>query len=262
MQKQLPWNSPSEPLSFEEQERELARRINLREGKVNDCTICLGKRLLYRFDETTQTMVARPCDCLKKKQIEKELQNSGLSPEMRNIGFGDYRVEASWQQQIFQTAQAYAQNPVGWFFIGGQSGSGKTLICTAILTYILGQGTPCKYMLWRDVCNKLKGYQNTERFAKEMDFWKETKVLYIDDLFKVQMGRQPSGGDVNLAFELLNYRYLHQLPTIISTEHTMNQLIAIDEALAGRINQRSQGNRFVISPDSNKNYRLKGIVEL
>lgn len=262
MQNQLPWSSPVERLSFEEQERELARRINRREGKVNDCPFCLGKRLLYRFDEVTQTMVARPCDCLKKKQIEKELQNSGLSSDMKHISFAEYRVESPWQQQIKQTALEYAQQPKGWFFIGGQSGSGKTLICTAILTHILGQGTPCKYMLWRDECNKLKAYQNSERFAKEMEKWKEAKVLYIDDLFKVQMGRQPSGGDVNLAFELLNYRYLHQLPTIISTEHTMNQLIAIDEALAGRINQRSQSNRFVISPDSNKNYRLKGVVEL
>lgn len=48
--------------------------------------------------------------------------------------------------------------------------------------------------------------------------------------------------DINLAFELINHRYLDSTKsTIISSERTMEELMSIDEALGGRIYEKSRG---------------------
>ena len=77
---------------------------------------------------------------------------------------------------------------------------------------------------------------------------KTAPVLYIDDLFKG--AERPTQGDLNIAFELLNYRYNDErLYTIISTEKLLDELIAIDEAIGSRIAERSKGHRVQINRD-------------
>jgi DNA replication protein DnaC len=87
-------------------------------------------------------------------------------------------------------------------------------------------------------------------------------VLYIDDLFKPVQDdtgerRQPNPGDIRLAFELLNFRYIHRdLITIISSEWTIDELQDIDPAIGGRVYQRSKDYCLTISREEYKNYRL------
>ena len=100
--------------------------------------------------------------------------------------------------------------------------------------------------------------------------FKTAEVLYIDDLFKTGKGRgeeeqRPTVGDINAAFELLNYRYNNpQLITIISSECRATDILDIDEAVGGRIVERTirHGYGINVKPDRSKNYRLKGAIEL
>ena len=79
-----------------------------------------------------------------------------------------------------------------------------------------------------------------------IDRFKKAEVLYIDDLFKT--GRNPDGSepkptaaDINAAFEIINYRYNNPaLLTIISSELNEDELLDIDEAVGGRIFERSK----------------------
>ena len=83
-----------------------------------------------------------------------------------------------------------------------------------------------------------------------MDELKNADVLYIDDFLKGKV----RDADFNLAFELLNYRYTQPSKrTIISTELDLPALRKIDEALARRIIERSEGYRRR-SPDRNYSY--------
>ena len=69
------------------------------------------------------------------------------------------------------------------------------------------------------------------------------KVLYIDDMYKTGKGQQPTVGDVNLAFEIINARYNDTgKVTIISSERTVEEMLDIDEAVGSRIYERSKGN--------------------
>jgi DNA replication protein DnaC len=93
---------------------------------------------------------------------------------------------------------------------------------------------------------------------------KAVQVLYIDDLFKPVyddrgVRRQPSPGDISLAFEIINSRYIAGPSgvTIISSEWTMDELQRIDPATAGRIFQKAQDYCISITPGKGRNYRLR-----
>ena len=74
--------------------------------------------------------------------------------------------------------------------------------------------------------------------------------------------QKPTMADINIAFELLNYRSINNLQTIISSEFTIAELLEIDQALAGRIVENANPMPLVILPDIKKNYRLKKVGEI
>ena len=140
--------------------------------------------------------------------------------------------------------------------MGGQVGSGKTHLGTAILGCLIKKHS-VKYMLWRDETMRIKANVNDDieyqGFVKPL---KTVSVLYIDDFFKTEV-KQPSPADVRFAFELLNYRYVNKLRTIISSELLIEDILDIDEAVGSRIYQMSKENYIRIGYDKNKNWRLK-----
>ena len=149
------------------------------------------------------------------------------------------------------------------------SGCGKTHICTAICREFLLHESEVVYMLWRDDIVRIKAaITDSEEYSGEIQRYKQAETLYIDDLFKTGRGQDDSGmqkptaADINVAFEILNYRYNNKLPTIISSECTMSELLKIDEAIAGRIVECASPMVLAVRPDKGKNYRLKKAVEL
>lgn len=89
-------------------------------------------------------------------------------------------------------------------------------------------------------------------------FWTSTR-MYIDDLFK--SGDQPTAADINYAFEIINFRYNNpKLLTIISAELTEGELLDVDEAIGGRIYERSNAITNRIS--RSRNYRMRKAVSI
>lgn len=122
-------------------------------------------------------------------------------------------------------------------------------------------------MLWRDDIVKIKGaVTDSEEYSRIIDQFKTVDVLYIDDLFKTGKAadnsvQKPTGADINVAFEIINYRYNNpSLLTIISSELTEDELIDIDEAIGGRIYERAKA--FTIGKSRDRNYRIKKAVTL
>ena len=214
----------------------------------------------------------QPCKCMKVRGAINRLARSGLQAVVKKYTFDLYETPNPWQAKMKEAAIRFTKDPERrWFFVGGQSGAGKSHLCTAIAIQLLRGGQAVKYMLWRDEITRLKAQVNDSAlYDAAMRELKETDVLYIDDLFKTgkdELGRPkaPTAADVNAAFEILNYRYNNPaLTTIISTERTISELADIDEAIAGRIAELSKRGGYClnIAHDSAKNYRLNGITEL
>lgn len=236
--------------------------MNALEGKLPDydCKKCKNKGVIYYEDEEGYEM-SRECECMKIRWSVKRIRESGMKDILNKYTFDAYKAETEWQKYVKSKATEFVKIGKGCLFIGGQVGCGKTHICTAIVGQLIKQGNEARYMQWRDDVVKLKQNANTEEYNRLIEPFKSVKVLYIDDLFKVKKGEQPTPADVNIAFEILNHRYLNDgYITIISSEKTGKELIEIDEAVGSRIVEMS-GDYFInIGHDTKKNYRLRGIM--
>ena len=238
-------------------------RMNAIEGDLEgqDCRKCRNKGVIYFMQDGCE--VAMKCECLKARESRRRLKASGLEKLIERYRLDNFQCFKPWQEAMRRKAEAFlAEGGDSWFFAGGQPGIGKTHLCTAIAGELLSRGNQVIYMLWRDESVKLKANVNESEYQKSAGLLKNCEVLYIDDLFKTQYDefsgkpKPPTVGDVNLAFEILNYRYNNRLKTIISSEHTIDGLIRIDEAAGSRIYEMSKKFCVSFSRDPSKNQRM------
>ena len=239
-----------------------------------DCPVCLNRGYVMAIVEDEDgefTAKSIRCECMNTRQSISRLERSGLKDVTKLYTFKKFQTDAVWQERVKQTAMDYVKAVMdgepSWFFIGGQSGCGKTHICSAIAVQFIKNHMDTRYMIWRDEMRELKAVVNTPEYTEKLDALKRVKVLYIDDFFKArrdQYGRvNPTDSDAGIAFELLNHRYNDRdLLTIISSELTLEEIADIDEATAGRIAQKSKGYCLTVAADRSKNYRLRGVVTL
>lgn len=217
-------------------------------GNVN-CPKCGNKGYVYETKDGISR--AWPCSCMKQRRSLRALKNSGMADMMTRYSFSTYLTDTQERLQVRKNAQHYAEAGEGWYFIYGQSGSGKTHICASICNELFERGAELKYITWRDEATRLKSIINTDEYSREMQKLKTVMVLYIDDLFKGKV----TEADINLAFELLNARYNDsELRTIISSEFSLGEIMELDEAIGGRIYERAR-DYTVKAPK--ENWRLK-----
>ena len=234
-----------------------------------DCKLCKNKGFIAKVVENNgmYSHCFVDCKCVEIRNSIMRMKRSGLKDIIKDYTFDKFEDTEPWQKTLKSAAMEYAKDTEGWLFLGGQSGCGKTHLCTATCREFLLSGRSVQYMLWRDDVTKLKSaVTDSEEYTKLIDRYKNADVLYIDDLFKtgkVDSGFQkPTGADINVAFEILNYRYNNpSLITIISSELSEDELLDIDEATGGRIYERAK-KAFSIAADRKKNYRIKGAVTL
>lgn len=217
--------------------------------KGYDCAICKNKGMVAELIDGQDYY--KPCSCMSIRRIGNLKRDSGIENLLERYTFENFKESEKWQSDLLTKAKKYIKTG-GWFFIGGQVGSGKTHICTAIIKELLNKGVPCKYMLWRNEASRLKANINDDIYSDMIKPLIETRVLYIDDFFKGGVTQ----GDINLAFEILNDRYNSGLATIISSEKTINEILGIDEAIGSRIVERAK--EFITNIEKKDNYRLKG----
>lgn len=193
------------------------------------------------------------------------MKDSGLEKQIKEKTFEKFKATEDWQKTALATAQDYAQSPVGWLLLCGQPGCGKTHLCTAVCRKLLLDGREVYYIPWREESARIKG-MNAERRENAVQKLQQVDVLYLDDLFKVGQAAdgstRPTAADINLACEILNTRYNNKLPTILSTEKSLGELLNIDEAMGSRIKEMSREHNAVIAKKAGRNYRLRGMAEI
>lgn len=237
---------------------------NSRRGYLDDgfnCLKCRDKGVIYgksslRGDLVTEAVCE--CECMNKRRIVRLLNNSKLN--LRKYRLDGYHHSEKWQQSIYDGATSFLEGVFGSsFFIGGQSGCGKTFICSAIcIELVKRQSRKIEYMLWKEDSTYLKQIINDPKeYQPELDRFQKVEVLYIDDFFKTGKNESPTTADVQLAFTILDYRYRNNMPTLISSEFTLGRINQIDAAIAGRIKEMCGDYTYSIKEDSKKNYRMR-----
>lgn len=264
-----------EKMSPKDYEQYKVDGLNATEGNRHEedgyhCNVCRNKGYIIKlveYEDGSFHQVCTDCKCAEVRNSIMRMKRSGLKDIIKDYTFDKFQDDEPWQKSIKSAAMEYAKNPEGWFFLGGQSGAGKTHLCTAICREFLLSGRRVRYMLWRDDIVKIKGaVTDSEEYSKMIDEFKRVDVLYIDDLFKTgkavdNSAQRPTNADINVAFEIINYRYNNPgLLTIISSELSEDELLDIDEAIGGRIYELAKS--ITIGKSRDRNYRIKKAVTI
>ncbi len=230
---------------------------NAEPGNLTGCDCPLCKNRGYTTEIKQGVLVSVGCPCMAKRRSLRCIERSGMKELLDTYTFASFKTDEPWQAEMKRRAEDFLKNGAGrWFAAMGSVGAGKTHICTAICGELLSEGREVRYMLWRDESVKIKAaVSNVDEYNSLIEPLKTAPILYIDDLFKTQKGGPITQADVNLAFELLNFRYCNKkLTTIISSEKTIDEIMGIDEAVGSRIYERCKG--YYLKLTGNKNRRL------
>lgn len=239
------------------------RGLNSEQGQLNErdgynCEACMNRGCFYEVGED-DFIDARWCECMKKRKSIEKMQKSGAYELLQRCGTDNFNVTAEWQRVILSATEKYISNSDGaWFFAGGQTGAGKTHLCTAAFSSFFDKGLSGVYVMWRQEARRFvrSGFAEAEAVDERIDELSSVDVLYIDDLFKTSGEACPRQQEVEFAFEIINARYNKNLPTIISSEYDLPRLAEIDEAIAGRIKEKCREFVLTIPKSIEKNQRL------
>lgn len=232
--------------------------LNLEDGI--ECEECKNKGMITYIKETDGRLYeySKECSCMKRRKIFNRARKSGLG-EYLNKRSNDYIATQDWQVENKKLMIEYCTKETDsetWFIALGQSGSGKTLLCSIIANHLLfNLGKAVMYITWTDFISKLKRdmmSDGTKLVSSYLEEVKNAEVLFIDELLK-----KYTETDLKYIIEIINYRYTNNLKTIITSERNIDNLLDIDEATFGRVIEKAQ--HFVINTpkDRTKNYRLR-----
>lgn len=188
-------------------------------------------------------------------------RNSGINTENLDKSFSNFDEWNDKSKELKEKATNYylefdkiRKDRRNSILLCGNPGSGKTHIALAIANNMLKKKKlRVVYMPYRDIITKIKQNMiDEEYYRKTLSKYQLAEVLLIDDLFKGKINET----DINIMFEIVNYRYLNNLPLIISTEFTVDRLLDFDEAIGSRIFEMSK-NYLVEIEGKENNYRLR-----
>ena len=185
---------------------------------------------------------ATPCDCVRAETAETRLARlqrySSLGPLTRltfdNLiehGRSTNPRDRDLFRGLVRDARAFAEEPQGWMLVHGSSGAGKTHVAAAIANRCIEKGQPALFVVVPDLLDHLRASYKPDSemgFDALLEQVRAAPVLILDDL-----GTQSSTAWAQeKLFQILNHRYNAQLPTVVTTNLSIDRL---DERLRMRL---------------------------
>ncbi len=138
-------------------------------------------------------------------------------------GRSGYAVSQERFEAAYQAAKEFAKEPKGWLVLTGPSGCGKTHLAAAIANEHISHGHPAFFITAADLLHHLRSAFNPDSeiaYDRLFDQVRNTPLLVLDDL-----GIQTSTPWAKEKMDqLLNHRFSHELPTVITTSTQPEQL--------------------------------------
>jgi len=221
--------------------------------KCNDST--------FRNIEENGRLFSIHCECKETYEIRRRWERSGYSEVLKEKTLANYLVEGKAKpiHRAKRMAMHYIENYSKTGPERGRSivfvgtvGAGKTHLCMAIAGELMNRNVGVEYLSYREAITDLKqNVTSSVNYKKAINKFMMAPVLLIDDLFKGKI----TTSDINIFFEIINHRYLHKKPIIVSSEHSMNRLVELDGSIGSRIVEMCRG--YIIHfDDDTLNHRL------
>ena len=157
------------------------------------------------------------------------------------------KLEVENLRRAMETAKEFADNPAGWLvFQSIAFGNGKTHLAAAIANDLTNRGQTVLFVVVPDLLDHLRATFNpavNARYDKRFDEVKMAPILILDDLGT----ESATTWAREKLYQLFNYRYNAQLPTIITTAIHIDE---IDPRLKARMLDGGRCTFFVLDAPS------------
>jgi DNA replication protein DnaC len=128
-------------------------------------------------------------------------------------------------EKALKAATDFARKPRGWLVFTGSYGSGKTHLAAAIANALTDKGSPPLFIMVPDLLDHLRATfspNSGTTYDRRFDEIRAAPLLVLDDL-----GTQSMTPWVReKLYQLFNYRYNAELPTVITTADTLDEMDA------------------------------------
>ena len=128
-------------------------------------------------------------------------------------------------EKALKAAHRFAEKPKGWIIFMGSYGCGKSHLAAAIANYRSGLGAPPLFIMVPDLLDHLRSTfspKSDTSYDRRFDEIRTAPLLILDDL-----GTQSMTPWVReKLYQLFTYRYNAELPTVITTADTLDEIDA------------------------------------
>ncbi|MBM4429416.1 MAG: AAA family ATPase, partial [Chloroflexi bacterium] len=231
------------------------------------CPLCHGAGYLRRDVPPGHPEFGRPipCKCKMKELEQRRFQdllrasNLGLLTRMTFESFvpEGHGLNPHAQENLrkaFEKAWKYAQQPQGWLLLKGGYGCGKTHLAAAIANYQVERGQPVLFVVVPDLLDHLRAAfapGSVTSFDQRFENVRTAPLLILDDLG----AHSSTSWAQEKLYQIFNYRYNGQLPTVITTNCELEDL---DPRLRSRLAELEWSAMVhILAPD----YRGSAVVE-
>lgn len=152
--------------------------------------------------------------------LEKQMESCNLGKRFQNRTFKNF--DRTKQTEAYDLCVKFAKRVCNGetpsLILVGSVGTGKTHLAASIAHYCIEQGIVTKFGNITDIFQSLK-----DAFTTDEDILSEIKtvpLLILDDLGK----EKSTEWTQETIYSIVNYRYEHMLPMVITTNCTMAEL--------------------------------------
>jgi DNA replication protein DnaC len=197
-----------------------------------------------------QARITAPDYRTSTQNQQEQLTNLAHYRDMLLANF-DTRTGTTIDQQknledVLHIAQQYASTPQGWLTIIGHYGSGKTHLAAGIANFCRDHGMGVIFTTVPDLMDYLRMTFNdntSTSLQQRFQTVRDVPLLVLDDL----RTEQSSAWVREKLFQIIEYRYTGQLPTVITTSKQIDEL---DERIASRLVDRRRCRIIAITAPS------------
>lgn len=233
-------------MTWQQHNDRLKAAFNHPEG--SPCPVCNGSGHVmdvWSNDEYFHGLLTICPECGSVRAQEDDARKAGNAPR-----YGDFIDVYDWQRVLHRKAGEFAQNPAGVFYIGGQTATGKSHLCSKIYYHIMANGSAGLMFQPR------KSFvRRSSRDWQLIDTAEGCNVLWFDG-FLDAVGRRgtPTAAELDKALEVIDARCSAGKITIVSSCWTPERPEDIAPQIASRIEQASGNGRYFLAvPDGREN---------
>lgn len=189
-------------------------------------------------------------------------RNSVSTPlNFTGMQFKDYKVENQSQKNALRQIKIYNDGALANLLFGknlfliGNYGTGKTMLMSILAKNIAGETLAnVLFVNAVDLMNEIKNAFNPSVKQTALDVadkYKKAHFLFFDDIDKIN----PTEYVKELLYSVVNYRTEHELPTITSANHNLEELEGLfGEATVSRLANK---DKTYVVQFKHKNWRVE-----